>query len=65
MVLGELQVVHHALNAVGDLAAAVHLQEGDDALLILCALRLLAEEALGQEVLEALNEDVLINDVRE
>ena len=65
LVLREFEIVHHALDAVGHLTPAVDLQLGDDASLVLDALRLLAEQSASQIILERLNEDVFVREMRE
>ena len=61
LVLRQFEIVHHALDAVGDLATAVYLELGDNTPLVFDAFRLFAEEPAGQVVLEGLDEDVLVS----
>lgn len=64
LILRELQVIHHSLNAVRHLASTIYLQLCHNTPLVLNALRLLAEEAPCKIILERLNEDVLIREMR-
>ena len=60
LILRELQVIHHAFNAVGHLPSTINLQLCHNTPLVLNALGLLAEQSACEIVLEGLDEDVLI-----